>query len=513
MFKFIYFCIILLSILSCNKNNYRLEDKNNNNNTFETAQLISKDGIKGNIIKGQKDYYYFIIEKEGFIDFDISNLGDKTITMTLCNYKTNIVKVISEFENTNENTRAYTIQTNDKGEVYSSQIMKGIYFRPLENSENTEENKYYLVIESKNDDTEYSFILKKREYNETDEKEPNDIISRSQIIDVNSENRLYTIDGYYSQVFNPKLYSGDLKNIEIDSYKVTNSSFNTYSISIELSGVPSVDASIRLYDNTGNFIANYDLNNVGDGEIVEKLVLYPYMSYYFVLVSERAVLNIPYRVSVLAKPYDKYTEDEPNNKYTQAQNLEFNKTYKGAIDYSYDKDYYTFNVPIQSSIKLSYFLIDSQAINLRISNENEGIIATMPQNDDEYITSLKQGKYYLIFERDTTKEKWVKGSSKIRNYEFSMAISNEISGYYEDLNYNNYSNDYNNSFYNNSDGFYNNGYSDSVNNDNQTEYSNNEETNNYIILKDEDYNAEYYYYNSEDSNIINNQEYTNYGEY
>ena len=496
MFRFIYFVIILLSILSCNKNNYRLEDKNNDNNTFEAAQLISKDGIKGSIVKGQKDYYYFNVNKEEIIDFDISNLGDKAITMTLCNYKTNIVKVISEFENTNENTRGYTIQTNDKGEVYSSQIMKGIYFNP---SENVEENKYYIVIESKNDDTEYSFVLKKRECNETDEKEPNDIISQSQIIDVNSENRLYTIDGYYSQVFNPKLYSGDLKNMEIDSYKVTNSSFNTYSLSIELSGVPSVDAAIRLYDNAGNFIANYDLNNVGDGEVVEKLVLYPYMSYYFVLVSERAVLNIPYRVSVLAKPYDKYTEDEPNNKYTQSQNLEFNKTYKGAIDYSYDRDYYTFNVPIQSSIKLSYFLIDSQAINLRISNENEGIIATMP---------------HLIFERDTTKEKWVKGSSKIRNYEFSMAISNEISGYYEDLNYLNdyYSNDYDDSFYNNnySDGFYNNGYSDSVNNDNQTEYKN-EETNNYIILKDEDYNAEYYHYNSEDNDII--QEYTNYGEY
>lgn len=511
MFRFIYFVIILLSIFSCNKNSYRLEDKSSNNNTFENSQLISKDGIKGSIVKGQKDYYYFNINKEELIDFDISNLGDKRITMTLYNYKNNVIKVISEFENTNENTRVYTIQTNDKGEVYSSQVMKGIYFKP---SENIEENKYYIVIESKNDDTEYSFILKKREYNETDEKEPNDIISMSQIIDVNSENRLYTIDGYYSQVFNPKLYSGDLKNMEIDSYKVTNSSFNIYSISIELSGVPSVDASIRLYDNTGNFIANYDLNNVGDGEIVEKLVLYPYMSYYFVLVSDKAVLNIPYRVSVLAKPYDKYTEDEPNNKYTQAQNLEFNKTYKGAIDYSYDRDYYTFNVPIQSSIKLSYFLIDSQAINLRISNENEGIIATMPQNDDEYTTSLKQGKYYLIFERDTTKEKWVKGSSRIRNYEFSMAISNEISGYYEDLNYFNdyYSNDYDDTFYNNnySDGFYNNGYSDSVNNDNQ---NNNEETNNYIILKDEDYNADYYHYNSEDSNMINNQEYTNYGEY
>ena len=191
MFRFIYFVIILLSIFSCNKNNYRLEDKNGNNNTFETAQLISKDGIKGSIVKGQKDYYYFNIDKEEIIDFDIFNLGDKAITMTLCNYKTNIVKVISEFENTNENTRAYTIQTNDKGEVYSFQTMKGIYFT---SSENAEEDKYYIVIESKNDDTEYSFILKKREYNETDEKEPNDIISMSQIIDVNSENRLYTID-------------------------------------------------------------------------------------------------------------------------------------------------------------------------------------------------------------------------------------------------------------------------------------------------------------------------------
>ncbi|ASJ20616.1 peptidase [Brachyspira hampsonii] len=521
---FVLIINIMMILLSCSSSQYKLEKKSGGNNTFETAQKINKDGIIGQLEGDNTDYYYFTFDgKASIIDFYVSNSTYSPVIMTIYDYNTNIIKVINEpdeipYTDTNSikndiDTNETVISNNNQNKkeeemIYTTQVMKNIYFETSQN--NTEENKYYISISPKDtvkENLDYMFIIKKRDYKESDEKEPNDKISASQIIDVNSENRLYTIEGYYSQIYNPTLKTGDLKNMEVDAYKITNSSFNTYSISIELSGVPAIDASIRLYDQKGNWITMKDINNTGDGEIVDKLILYPYMSYYFILASTNDVNNIPYRVSIIAKPYDKYTEHEPNNKYSEAQTIEFNQTYKGAIDYSYDRDYYSFSIPIKSSVKLSYFLIDSQAINISISNDILGKIVTMPQTDDEYEISLSQGRYYLIFERDLTKEGWKKGISKARNYEFNMSISNEISGDY------NYGYD----FYNNTNtyetDYYN--YSNNYLNDNnipeeqfeENLESNFNNTNNVIIIRPEDYNSEYYYYSNEEE--TNNAENTN----
>ena len=515
--------VISFLVFSCSSAKYKLEKKASGNNSFETAQKINKDGVTGQLEVDKSDYYYFTVEDSTkIIDFYVSNSTYSPVIMTLYDYQTNIIKLISEpstekdnIKETNTNdilddTNA-TVASNKNPEdiIYSTQIMKGIY---LKASSNPDENKYYISIASKEnvkENIDYSFILQKRDYKESDEIEPNDKISAAQIIDVNSDNRLYTIEGYYGQTYNPTLKTGDLKNMEIDAYKITNSSFNTYSISIELSGVPAIDASIRLYDQKGNWITMKDINNTGDGETVDKLILYPYMSYYFILAATNAVNNIPYRVSIIAKPFDKYTEHEPNNKPQEAQTIEFNQTYKGAIDYSYDRDYYNFSVPIRSSVKISYFLIDSQAINISISNDVLGKVASMPQTDDEQVISLGQGRYYLIFERDLTKEKWRKGYSKARNYEFTMSVSNEISGdynygYYDDL-YNN-TNAYETDYYN-----YSNNYLNNEDNAVQEETfeenleSNFNNTNNVIIIRPEDYNSEYYYYSSEEYT----NEYTN----
>lgn len=507
---FVITAALLMILSSCSSSKYKLEKKeSSNNNTFETAQKINQDGIIGKLNGDNTDYYYFVFEgNKEIIDLYISNSAYSPVIATLYDYNKNIIKVINEPDiidykanetNTNNINNTYSNQNNQKEKIiYSEQIMKNIYF---ESSSNSEENKYYISIASKDtvkENIDYTFILQKRNYKETDEKEPNDKISSSQIIDVNSENRLYTIEGYYSQTYNPTLKTGDLKNMEIDSYKITNSSFNTYSISIELSGVPAIDASIRLYDQNGNWITMKDINNTGDGETVDKLILYPYMSYYFILSVSNTVNNIPYRVSIIAKPFDKYTEHEPNNKYSEAQTIEFDKTYKGAIDYSYDRDYYSFSIPIKSSVKLSYFLIDSQAVNISISNELLGKIAQMPQNDDEQIISLEQGRYYLIFERDLTKEGWKKGISKARNYEFNMSISNEINSYYNYDLYNN--NAYETDYYNYSNNYLNN--NDNIEEDDLESNFNN----NIIIIRPEDYNSEYYYYDNNNNNNNTNED-------
>ena len=480
--------ILFISCNSCNKIKYQLENKNGENYSFETAQYISKDGINGESEPSKKDYYYFGDGKTQIIDFYISSPAKTKITMTLYDSERNIIKVISEeIENENNNF---------------IQIMKGIYF---EHNDMTSSilPKYYITIESE-EKTEYSLILQKREYKESDEREPNDKIGNAQIIEVSSENRLYTIEGYYSQTYNPALTSGDLKDMEIDAYKITNNSFNTYSISIELSGVPSIDANIRLYGSKGNWITIKDINNVGDGETIDKLILPPYSSYYFVLTASNSVLNIPYRLNVIAKPYDKYTESEPNNKVEEAQTIEFGKTYKGAIDYPFDRDYFTFNIPIKSSVKFQYFLIDSQAVNISFSNDILGKIITMPQTDDEHIFSLSQGKYYLIFERDLTKEAWQKGISKARNYEFNLSVSNEMSmdynyGYYDELPKSNKNADEYDYYY-----YYDNEENEKFEENLESNFNN---TNDIIILKEEDYNSDYYYYYEDNDNENENDTY------
>lgn len=480
--------ILFVSCNSCNKIKYQLENKNGENYSFETAQYISKDGINGESEPSKKDYYYFVVGKTQIIDFYISSPAKTKIAMTLYDSERNIIKVISEeIEN----------ETNN-----FIQIMKGIYF---EHNDMTSSilPEYYITIESE-EKTEYSLILQKREYKESDEREPNDKIGDAQIIEVSSENRLYTIEGYYSQTYNPALTSGDLKDMEIDAYKITNNSFNTYSISIELSGVPSIDANIRLYGSKGNWITIKDINNVGDGETIDKLILPPYSSYYFVLTASNSVLNIPYRLNVIAKPYDKYTESEPNNKVEEAQTIEFGKTYKGAIDYPFDRDYFTFNIPIKSSVKFQYFLIDSQAVNISFSNDILGKIITMPQTDDEHIFSLSQGKYYLIFERDLTKEAWQKGISKARNYEFNLSVSNEMSmdynyGYYDELPKSNKNADEYDYYY-----YYDNEENEKFEENLESNFNN---TNDIIILKEEDYNSDYYYYYEDNDNENENDTY------
>ncbi|WP_295162064.1 peptidase [uncultured Brachyspira sp.] len=497
MKKTIFIIITIMYLASCNSSKYKLEKKiSNENQTFETAQEISKDGIIGQLEGTNADYYYFTVnDKIQIIDFHISNSSYSPVIMTLYNHKNNIIKVINEPAEYDDMTNAYNNSSNNN--EYSLQTMKGIYF---ENDSNSEDNKYYISIapkENVKENIDYTLILHRRDYKEDDEKEPNDKISSAQIIDVNSDNRLYTIEGYYSQSYNPTLKKGDLKNMEIDAYKITNSSFNTYLISIELSGVPAIDASIRLYDQNGNWITMKDINNTGDGEYIDKLILYPYMSYYFILAATNTVNNIPYRLSIIAKPFDKYIEHEPNNKPSEAQTIDFNQTYKGAIDYSYDRDYYSFSIPIKSNIKLSYFLIDSQAVNISISNDYLGKIAVMPQTDDEQIISLSQGRYYLIFERDLTKEGWKKGLSKARNYEFNMSISNEISsdynyGYYDD------SDAYETDYYNYSNNYLNNNGAVPEERFDENLESNFNNTNNIIIIRPEDYNSEYYYYTNEE---------------
>ena len=114
----------------------------------------------------------------------------------------------------------------------------------------------------------------------------------------------------------------------------------------------------------------------------------------------------------------------------------------------------------------------------------------MPQTDDENIFSLPQGKYYLIFERDLTKEAWRKGISKARNYEFNLSVSNEMSmdynyGYYDYKGETENIEEYNYYYYNE---------------ESQKEFEENLEnnfndTNNKI---EEDYNSDYYYYYYED---------------
>ena len=61
--------ILFISCNSCNKIKYKLENKNGENYSFETAQYISKDGINGETEPAKKDYYCFAIGRTQIIDY------------------------------------------------------------------------------------------------------------------------------------------------------------------------------------------------------------------------------------------------------------------------------------------------------------------------------------------------------------------------------------------------------------------------------------------------------------
>ena len=161
--------IFTFLVLSCKGGQYKLENKSENNNTFETAQYINKDGIIGQLEGTNTDYYYFTADdKSQIIDFYISNSTYMPVTMTLYDSQTNVIKVISEPEITaanNTNNAAdiaidEEINPDDVNDINdlrkndnqnnnfecSIQIMKGIYFDSGNN-----ENKYYISISPKDD--------------------------------------------------------------------------------------------------------------------------------------------------------------------------------------------------------------------------------------------------------------------------------------------------------------------------------------------------------------------------
>ncbi|ELV04770.1 hypothetical protein H263_14280, partial [Brachyspira hampsonii 30599] len=186
---FVLIINIMMILLSCSSSQYKLEKKSGGNNTFETAQKINKDGIIGQLEGDNTDYYYFTFDgKASIIDFYVSNSTYSPVIMTIYDYNTNIIKVINEpdeipYTDTNSikndiDTNETVISNNNQNKkeeemIYTTQVMKNIYFETSQN--NTEENKYYISISPKDtvkENLDYMFIIKKRDYKESDEKEP-----------------------------------------------------------------------------------------------------------------------------------------------------------------------------------------------------------------------------------------------------------------------------------------------------------------------------------------------------
>ena len=104
--------VISFLVFSCSSAKYKLEKKISGNNSFETAQKINKDGITGQLEGDKEDYYYFTVEDSTkIIDFYVSNSTYSPVIMTLYDYQTNIIKLISEPSTEKDNIKE--TNTND----------------------------------------------------------------------------------------------------------------------------------------------------------------------------------------------------------------------------------------------------------------------------------------------------------------------------------------------------------------------------------------------------------------
>lgn len=451
--KELYFLVFLFLVffISCKNENSNIENKKGGNTNFENAESILY-GVTGKLNKENGDYYYFLSDdKPSIMDFQLYSLSTNELKLTLFDFNKKKIKTIDEakaFLVTNiKNTN-----TNIINNIHSNFIdtMYGLYF-PIVTKTYTntlgkvktngnDYNKYYLLVENSGSEisketnkenrleTEYKLIVKKRDFTGLEEREPNDTFNSANIFVINSEKMSHRIDGKYSQIFNDSFKTGELKNRENDIYKVTNSSYNSFILYFDVSAVPAVDTSIRVYDEKLNWLMLKDINIEGDGEKAGKLLLEPLGSYYF-LINANNKSDLDYQVNVvssdvnnIAKDSGEYIEFEVNNTPGKAMRVDFLKTYRGAIDYSNDIDYFSFTIPAKLKVDFSYFMLDSSAINISVSNSTLGKIATFNQRDDNFSAVLESGNYYLIFERDKTKEAWKKGISKEREYKFSISL-------------------------------------------------------------------------------------------
>lgn len=404
--KFMFLMLLSFVFISCS-NKYIGEKENNN--SIKEAQSISY-GVVGNIDGNEdKDFYSYGVASYTSLDVEIDMPIDKPMAISIYDYLGNRIKYVNEPYSEGFNTAKNNVVTT---------VIRDIYIDNYYGSSN-----YYILIEPMNksinyDKVDYLLRIKEKDYEESLEKEPNDNKDNAHTFYLDSTNTYYSIKGYYNHITNELVKEVGFENTEIDFYKLENKSKQFLFTHITLSSIPSIDSSISIYDKNGEYIMTIDSNIVGDGESVDKLLVTPKNSYYFIVSATNKNNIIPYDLTISTSELYDNREFEPNNGIAVSQFVKFNNRYKASIDFLGDKDYFAFNIFEKTSVKFSYYRIDSENLRIKLLDSLHQTLLELSKNNEEETFTLEKGTYYLFFENETIKEK---GSFETLQYEFDLA--------------------------------------------------------------------------------------------
>ncbi|PAE25777.1 pre-peptidase C-terminal domain-containing protein [Bacillus sp. 7894-2] len=301
---------------------------------------------------------------------------------------------------------------NSSGQVFESfltddsEMVSGDAARPVGLPAGT----YYIKIENYSGTIGVNYEFKVQ-YTQSNyyEKELNDSLTTANAIELN------------------KFYTGMLKRYDDkDFYKFTLTKPGNIKLMIE--NQPGVEWYAHLQDTKGNV---YDYMYTDDSEMVTGYASaeagLPAGTYYLKIENYSNGYETPYQMKVQYTATD-YYEKEFNNSITAANGLTVNKTYKGSIQHSDDKDFYKVTLSKPGNVTLSIKQKPGTEWYAHIQDTKGNTYAHLYTDDSEMIegyavkeVGLPKGTYYVLINNYS--------SGIDKPYEFQVKY--KASNYYE----------------------------------------------------------------------------------
>ncbi len=183
------------------------------------------------------------------------------------------------------------------------------------------------------------------------EHEPNDSLVTANEINITNG----YITGYYSAA------------VESDWFKFTVSESNKI-ISIEITGVPNIDAVVELYNSLGVLLKKVDSNNIDAPEVLKNFAVKSPAVFYLKVYAKNKKINtdIPYQLFIKLSNYEKDFEIEPNDIINNANTI--SNRIKGYLNPAGDTDVFFLHINNPVLLNVSITPVNNIDSDIKIYN-------------------------------------------------------------------------------------------------------------------------------------------------
>jgi len=217
------------------------------------------------------------------------------------------------------------------------------------------------------------------------EAEPNDNREQAQEIRVGD-----AVEGGYQ------------KDYDYDWFKLTIDKSGKNYVLIELSGVPEIDAELRLCDEKGNSLWDVDEGDKGDPETIAHFSVGPGVYYVRVYGGGKAAKEKFSLTAKITGPWQEGQESEPNDRRESANDLKLGQSVEGYFETGGDYDYFrlVLDKPGKSLIQFDLSAVPQVNGYLNLRNEDGRSIWEANENqaggpESIFNLALTPGVYYL----------------------------------------------------------------------------------------------------------------------